>query len=194
MSHGAAINTELREKTSVPMGRLGMWWFLGSEIVTFGGMVTAFIMYKFWKGEAWDELAAQTLMPIGTINTVVLLTSSYTMVLAHNAAGKKDLAGVKKFILITMALGALFMVFKGYEYYHEISHGKTPSADVFWAFYYGMTGLHALHMVAGLIILTYVLLTRNSEYMVSRVECAGLYWHFVDIVWIFLFPLLYVTA
>jgi len=180
------------ESTRVPTGRLGMWWFLASEIVTFGGIVTTYCLMRLYHPE-WLAHSSRTLLPIGAANTVVLLTSSLTMVLAHAAAQHKDRSKATRLLLITFALACLFLVFKGYEYHHEISEGLTPAAGIFWGFYFAMTGLHGLHVLAGMIAMLAVIASLKKDKF-SRVEVLGLYWHFVDLVWIFLFPLLYVTA
>ena len=129
----------------------------------------------------------------GAANTVVLLSSSLTMVLAHAAAQDRDAARARQWLIITMLLGLVFLGFKSFEYHHEISEGRVPAAGVFWTFYFAMTGLHGLHVIAGLIAMFFITLSLKREKF-SRVDAVGLYWHFVDIVWIFLLPLLYVTA
>jgi heme/copper-type cytochrome/quinol oxidase subunit 3 len=182
-----------RLRPRIPNGRLGMWWFLGSEIVTFGGVVTSYLLLRLCHPE-WMKQSSETLLPIGATNTVVLLTSSLTMVLAHAAAHDKDRGRTIRWMLITLVLGLLFLCFKGFEYSHEIAHHHVPTEHVFWTFYYCMTGLHALHVIGGLVAMAVIALSLRRRETWSRVEVVGLYWHFVDIVWIFLFPLLYVTS
>jgi heme/copper-type cytochrome/quinol oxidase subunit 3 len=189
----SAHSAPRRQRAIVPTTRLGMWWFLCSEIVTFGGVVVSYALLRLYHPE-WLEHSSHTLLPIGAINTVILLTSSLTIVLAHQTADQKQIAVTRKWLLITLGLGLLFLAFKAFEYHHEISNGRTPGAGVFWGFYYAMTGLHALHVIAGLVLMTYLVIFLNDPKVLARVTPAGLYWHFVDIVWIFLFPLLYVTS
>ena len=141
----------------IPGTRLGMWVFLASEVGTFGGLVAAYVLMRMWHRE-WLRESAHTLLSIGTINTVILLTSSLTMVLAHQAAEELDRPRAKKFLLRTMGLGVLFLGFKAFEYHHEIQGGHTPRASVFWSFYFAMTGLHALHIVGGLSLMLYAVL------------------------------------
>jgi len=181
-------------KPQFSRARLGMWWFLASEIVIFGGVVAAYLMLRLVHPE-WLHQSSKTLLPIGAINTVVLLTSSLTMVLAHQSASHKIVASTRKWLFITLALGLTFLALKAVEYHHEISDGNVPGASPFWGFYFLMTGLHALHVIAGLILMLYLIVRvgAGGRYF-ARVDAAGLYWHFVDIVWIFLFPLLYVTT
>ena len=176
--------------------RLGMWWFLGSEIGTFGGVVVSFLMMRYSHPE-WAKESSHTNQWIGIINTIVLLTSSYTMVLAHEAAEKNETANAKGKLLITMGLGLLFLCFKALEYTLEIKEGNYPdgtSTKLYWSFYFGMTGLHCLHIVAGLVMMLCLVLFLNRPHVLKRVAPIGLYWHFVDIVWILLFPLLYVAS
>jgi heme/copper-type cytochrome/quinol oxidase subunit 3 len=194
-THVMATGVEIRTATGIPTGKMGLWWFLASEIVLFGGLIGAYIMSRLGSG-GWSEMAAHLSVPIGTINTFVLLTSSLTMVLAFAAADKGDQKGIRTWLLLTVLLGLAFLIIKGFEWGSEIGAGFTPMAGSFWSFYYTMTGLHALHVLAGVVINLLLFLSalmgllRGREH---RVELAGLYWHFVDIVWIFLFPLLYLS-
>ncbi|UCE03324.1 MAG: cytochrome c oxidase subunit 3 [Candidatus Latescibacterota bacterium] len=176
----------------VPAGRVGMWWFLSSEVAVFGGLIAAFVLNKMRHPE-WATDAAHTWFEIGAINTAVLLTSSLTVVLAHAAAKQEKRAVVLRNLGITLALGVLFLVFKGVEYSHEFHQGIGPGTNLFWSFYFLMTGLHALHVIAGLVAITTVMVAVARGEHFYRVETVGLYWHFVDIVWIFLFPLLYLV-
>jgi len=174
---------------------MGMWWFLASEIVLFGGLIGVYVMARLGGG-GWAGMAAHLSVRIGTLNTLVLLTSSLTMVLAFAAAETGDRRGTGVWLLFTVLLGLAFLIIKGFEWANEIGAGFTPAAGGFWSFYYTMTGLHALHVLAGVVVNGHLLfsaamgLLRSREH---RVELAGLYWHFVDIVWIFLFPLLYLS-
>ena len=188
-----ASGHEDRAATTVPTGRLGIWWFLASEIVIFGGLVTCYVLFRLRHPE-WGALAAHTLTAAGALNTFVLLTSSLTVVLAHDAAsrGKHQLAALA--LLQTLFGGAVFLGVKAFEYGHEIAQGFTPNAGLFWSFYYAMTGLHALHVLGGLVAIAVVQRSVARGRHLRRVEYVGIYWHFVDIVWIFLFPLLYLAS
>ncbi|MBI2991028.1 MAG: cytochrome c oxidase subunit 3, partial [Deltaproteobacteria bacterium] len=176
-------------------GKIGVWWFLASEITVFGGLIASYIVVRLGSA-GWSEAAAHVNFPLGLVNTFVLLTSSLTMVLAFAAVEDKKPKTLQRGLLLTVLMGLTFLIIKGFEYAGEISHGFTPGAGIFWSFYYGMTGLHALHVLAGIVVNLILLIAalrdtlRPNEH---RVELAGLYWHFVDIVWIFLFPLLYLT-
>ena len=181
-----------RSAAGLPTGHLGVWWVIASEIVIFGGLLASYIMYRL-AHDAWSAEAAATNTWIGAFNTFVLLTSSLFAVLAHAAAvdGNGKLAARR--LLVTCAFGATFVVVKAFEWTMEISHGYTITSNTFWSFYYTAAGLHALHVIAGVIIMLIVAKAAARNLELHRVELIGIYWHFVDIVWIFLFPLLYIA-
>jgi heme/copper-type cytochrome/quinol oxidase subunit 3 len=181
--------------TGIPSGKLGVWWFLASEITVFGGLITSYIVVRLG-GAGWGEAAAHLNFTLGLINTFVLLTSSLTVVLAFKAVEGKNPQRLRAFLGLTILLGLAFLGMKALEYTGEIRHGFLPSSGIFWSFYYGMTGLHAAHVLGGIVALVLLFVSALGEKLKStqhRVELVGLYWHFVDIVWIFLFPLLYLT-
>ena len=181
--------------TGIPTGKVGMWWFLASEIPVFGGLIASYVVVRLGSG-GWSDASSHLNFSLALTNTFVLLTSSLTMVLAFAAVEDKKPRRLQANLLLTLLLGLTFLMIKGFEYAGEIGHGFTPGAGIFWSFYYGMTGLHALHVLGGIVVNLVLLVAalrdtlRPNEH---RVELAGLYWHFVDIVWIFLFPLLYLT-
>jgi heme/copper-type cytochrome/quinol oxidase subunit 3 len=172
-----------------------MWLFLSSEIVLFGGMIGAFLMMRMSE-PGWAELASHLSVPLGTFNTLILLTSSFTIVKAFPAIQAGDYRATSRWLLLTVLMGLAFLLVKGIEWRTELSHGFVPSGGGFWSFYYIMTGLHALHVLSGVIfnaILYFFSQAQKLGGIEQRVEFAGLYWHFVDVVWIFLFPLLYLS-
>lgn len=180
--------------TAIPIWRMGIWWFLASEVVVFGGLIACYILYRFHHPE-WANEAAHTLSWVGAINTVVLLTSSLTIILSHHCVIEdNDLKGGSRYLAITILLGLVFLGFKSYEYHHEITAGLVPAKSLFWSFYFLMTGLHGLHVMGGIIANLIVFLGLQKGLAPQRIESVGLYWHFVDIVWIILFPLLYLTS
>ena len=191
MSHAKPIAT-LRSATGIPTGRLAIWWVLASEVVIFGGLIGSYLLHRLGHPE-WADAAAVTNTTIGAINTFVLLTSSFTAVLAHQAAEKGDGKTAAKYLLFTIGGALTFVCIKSYEWWSEISHGYTIASHTFWSFYYTMAGLHALHVIAGAIIMGVVALDAFRGRELHRVELIGIYWHFVDVVWIFLFPLLYIA-
>jgi heme/copper-type cytochrome/quinol oxidase subunit 3 len=181
-----------RTAAGITTGRLAVWWVLASEIVIFGGLLGSYIMFRLSHPE-WADFAANTNKWIGATNTLVLLTSSLTAVLAHAAAERGDGALAARRLLYTIAGGATFLVIKGLEWTMEISHGFTITANGFWSFYYTAAGLHATHVIAGMILIAFVAADAAKNRELHRVELVGIYWHFVDVVWIFLFPLLYIA-
>ena len=178
-----------------PYGKVGTWWFLSSEIPTFGAILVAYIVMRLGS-TGWAEASHHLNFNIALINTFILLTSSMTIVIAHGATQDREMKRAANFLGLTVVLGLGFLGMKAFEYSTEISHGFLPSSGMFWSFYYAMTGLHGLHVVAGIIV-NLVLWIQAAKGTLAhhshRVELAGLYWHFVDIVWIFLFPLLYLA-
>ena len=187
---------------------LGMWVFLVTEVMFFGGMFMAYIVYRNMYPHAWLEASAELNWKLGGLNTMVLIFSSLTMALAVRAAmlGKRSHQVIN--LILTMALGTTFLVVKFFEYKAKFEHHLVPGPhfdasleqgmQIFFSLYFMLTGVHAAHMIIGLGIMTYILINAskgsyNAEYY-TPVEVAGLYWHFVDIVWIFLFPLLYLLG
>lgn len=180
----------------------GMWTFLASEMLFFGGLFLCYSIFRSHYPEAFAEASARLMMPVGAVNTLVLLGSSLTMALAVGAA--RDKRDTRPWLAATLVLGLLFLGIKGTEWViearehllptagFEFDGPHAPQARLFFVLYFAMTGLHALHMTAGIIVLTW-LLTRASSRR-HAVEISGLYWHFVDIVWVFLFPLLYLVS
>jgi heme/copper-type cytochrome/quinol oxidase subunit 3 len=181
-----------RSVTGIPTGRLAVWWVIVSEIVIFGGLLGAYVMYRM-AHDSFATAAAHTNTMAGAFNTFVLLTSSLSAVLAHAAAGDGDGKKAAKLLCATIFGGATFLVVKGFEWSHEIHLGYTISSNTFWSFYYTAAGLHALHVIAGMIIMAIVARDAYRGLELHRVELIGIYWHFVDLVWIFLFPLLYIA-
>ena len=184
-----------------------MWLFLGTEILFFGGLFMAYIVYRTKFPAGFAAASEEMDVTLGTLNTAVLLFSSLTMALGVRCAQLGQRKSTFIFILLTMALGLVFLGVKGFEYHHKFVEGLFPGkdfrfegplsrqAEVFFSLYFMMTGLHALHMIIGVcmmaVIATMTWRGRFSAEYYAPVEIGGLYWHFVDIVWIFLFPLLY---
>ena len=181
-----------RSASGIPTGLLAVWWVIVSEIVIFGGLLMSYIMYRLSNPE-WGDYAANTNTWIGAFNTLVLLTSSLSAVLAHKAAEEGNGRKAAKMLGFTMLGGVIFIVVKSFEWTMEISHGFTITANTFWSFYYTAAGLHALHIIGGVILMGFVAKDAYQGRELHRVELIGLYWHFVDVVWIFLFPLLYIA-
>jgi cytochrome c oxidase subunit III len=185
----------------------GMWAFLVSEVMFFGGVFATYLIYRWLHGSAFAAASRELDIYWGTINTFVLLTSSLTIALGVRAAhhGRPHHAAIA--IGSTILLGAVFLTIKSLEYVHKFEEGLAPllgrgfhyegpdigGAQIFFGLYFGMTGIHALHMIIGIALLTWLLIhsIHPNPNNPLRIELVGLYWHFVDVVWIFLFPLLY---
>ena len=181
-----------RSVTGMATGKLAVWWVVVSEIVIFGGLLASYIMHRL-AHDAWAAEAAHTNTWVGAFNTLVLLSSSLTAVLAHHAALQGN--GEKAFKLLWATIGGAltFVVVKSIEWTFEIQAGYTITSSTFWSFYYTAAGLHALHVIGGAIIMMFVAADAKKGLHLNRVELIGIYWHFVDLVWIFLFPLLYIA-
>jgi heme/copper-type cytochrome/quinol oxidase subunit 3 len=188
-SHAEAPS--LRETVSGP--KLAVWWFLASEVMVFGGLIASYLVFRLG-GAGWADASHHLSAPLAALNTLVLLTSSYTVVRAFVAAERGDVRALRLNLGVTVLGGLVFLGIKAVEYTTEIRAGFTPASGIFWSFYYTMTGLHGLHVLGGVVLNVVVLAgAAASLKRPHRVELAGLYWHFVDLVWIFLFPLLYLS-
>lgn len=181
-----------RSATGIPNGRLAVWWVIASEIIIFGGLLGSYVMQRLGHPE-WASYAAHTNTVAGATNTFVLLTSSLFAVLAHQAASEGRGRVAARWLLATFGGGAAFLGIKSYEWSHEIGAGYTLTTNGFWSFYYTAAGLHGAHVIVGMIFMLIVAARARRGAELHQVELVGLYWHFVDIVWIFLFPLLYIA-
>jgi heme/copper-type cytochrome/quinol oxidase subunit 3 len=183
----------LEQPTPALRGKIAIWWLIASEVMVFGGAVGSYILART-ASPGWSAEAAHLSASLAAINTFILLTSSMTMAMAFNAYQKADQRRVRTFLLFTILLGLAFLGIKTYEYRSHLMEGAAPWSGSFWSFYYMLTGLHALHVLAGIIVNAVLWLAAGKGLSTGhRIEIAGLYWHFVDIVWIFLFPLLYLS-
>lgn len=188
---------------------LGMWLFLITEVMLFGGLFTSYIIFRMLYPDVFQESSHFQNVPIGTFNTVILITSSLTMALAVRSAQLANRRALVIFLLLTTVLGLAFVGFKGYEYYQHWHEGLVPGmlftnpeldprAQIYFFLYFTMTGLHAIHMLIGIgIVIVLAVQAMRGRYLgpfYAPVELMGLYWHFVDVVWVFLFPLLYLLG
>ena len=190
--------------------QLGMWAFLITEVMFFGGLFGGYAVYRMQYPQAFIEGSHHLDITLGAINTAVLICSSLTMALAvyYGQKGKRN--PLVAFLVLTLVLGAVFLGIKAVEYSHKyhdhmipgpnfhMEGATSPNVEIFYSFYFAMTGLHAFHMIIGAgIILALIRMAwqkRFSSSYYTPIEIFGLYWHFVDIVWIFLFPLLYLIG
>ena len=199
---------------------LGMWVFLVTEIMFFGGLFMAYILYRYWYPEAWASASNHLNVQMGALNTVVLICSSLTMVMAVRSAQIGSIRGQVGYLIATIGFGSTFLVVKYFEYAEKFEHHLVPglgmtfappsdhihaahpvvgsAEQLFFSLYFIMTGIHALHMVVGIVLMLIMLVWawrgRFGPAYYAPIEVSGLYWHFVDIVWIFLFPLLYLLG
>src|SRR5215204_2709015 len=183
----------LRSASGTPTGKLAIWWLIASEVVIFGGLLASYIMHRIGHHD-WKYAAAHTDVRIGGFNTLVLLTSSLFAATAHHWAEKGEGRKAANWLLATVAGGAVFAGIKfGIEWPIDIREGNTLTSHPFWSFYYVAAGLHACHVIAGCVIMLVIQADARKGRELQRVELIGIYWHFVDLVWIFLFPLLYIA-
>jgi len=204
---------------------LGMWVFLVTEIMFFGGLFMAYLLYRYWYPDAWAAASNHLNVKLGALNTGVLIFSSLTMALAVRSAQVGSWIGQIVNLILTILFGGTFLVVKYFEYKEKFDHHLVPGTmnghfaapteviaghlvhahqnvgsaeQLFFSLYFTMTGIHALHMVVGIALMSIILVMawrkRFSPEYYGPVEVSGLYWHFVDIVWIFLFPLLYLLG
>ncbi|MBI4224016.1 MAG: cytochrome c oxidase subunit 3 family protein [Deltaproteobacteria bacterium] len=190
--------------------KLGLWLFLVTEILLFGGLFVTYIIYRALYPEMFHEASHHLNKVLGAVNTVVLICSSFSMALAVDRTRQNDSAKANQYLLITIFFAAMFMVIKYVEYTHKFHEGLLPGGyftyqgidhprvQLFFSLYFMMTGLHGIHVLAGMGILTWLLIRSNRGHFSSQyytpVELGGIYWHLVDLIWIYLFPLLYLIG
>ena len=185
---------EPRPDSGLTNGKLGIWLFLASEVMLFGALFSTYILLRVGAVE-WPH--NQLNVWLGGTNTIILICSSVTMVMAWTQLKLGQFARGRMFLVVTMALSLVFLVIKYFEYAEHFGKGEGPWHSTFFAIYFTLTGLHGLHIIGGIIVMAYLagpgagLWKRNPDQFTNRVEYTGLYWHFVDLVWIFLFPVLY---
>ena len=185
-----------RPDTGLYNAKLGIWLFLASEVMLFGALFSSYILLRVAAPE-WPHGSTLLNAPLATLNTVILISSSVTMVMSWASLILKDFVKYKRYMGLTILCGLLFLLVKGFEYGAKFSHGIMPGEDLFYATYFTLTGLHGLHVVGGIVVNFYFwgpgskMWQTEPQRFTNRIEVAGLYWHFVDLVWIFLFPTLY---
>lgn len=182
--------------TGVYNGKFGIWLFLASEVMLFGALFSTLVLLRVG-APSWPQGSELLNVPLATLNTFVLIASSVTMVMSWASLKMDNFGRFKLYLGLTVLLAFVFLVIKYFEYTYKFHLGIFPSTSTFYATYFTMTGLHGLHVVGGIIVNLYLLFPGSKlwhtapEQFANRIECAGLYWHFVDLVWIFLFPILY---
>jgi cytochrome c oxidase subunit III len=204
-------------KQQMEANKLGMWLFLTQEVLFFSALFVGLMIFRAWYPDMYHASAKELSVPLGGFNTVVLICSSLTMALAVRSAQMNDNKKTFILLLVTFLCAVGFLVVKYFEYSHKIHVGTLPgkwfdpnnhefpeslkafdNAKLFFAFYFCLTGLHGIHVLGGMVVIAWLMIraSRNefNEQNFAAVECVGLYWHLVDLVWIFLFPLLYLVG
>jgi len=182
--------------TGIPNGKLGIWLFLASEVMLFGALFSSYILLRVG-APSWPHGYEELSVPLATFNTLVLIASSVTMVMSWASLKMNQFGKFKVYLGLTILLAFVFLVVKAFEYGHHFSAQEFPRTSTFLSIYFTITGLHGLHVVGGIVVNSYLLLPgskmwkKDPDRFANRIEFAGLYWHFVDLVWIFLFPTLY---
>ena len=203
MGHLVLPNSGLKRDDEA--SKLGMWLFLYTELLLFGGLFLVYTMYRFMYPDEFLQGSYHLSIPLGTINTIVLLTSSLTIAMGITALQKGSKKLAVTLMIITLVFALVFMVNKYFEWSAKIEHGLFPGMDafmqlprgetLFFFLYFFMTGLHALHIIVGGILIGLVtreiITGKQTSTDFAYTENAGLYWHLVDLIWIFLFPLFY---
>ncbi|OGU28665.1 MAG: hypothetical protein A2X67_08930 [Ignavibacteria bacterium GWA2_55_11] len=189
-------NAVERPDTGLYNAKLGIWLFLASEVMLFGALFSSLVLLRV-NATTWPHGWEILNVPLATVNTIVLISSSVTMVMSWASLLEKNFAKFRRYLGGTILFAFVFLVIKAFEYGAKFEHGLLPSTSNFFATYFTMTGLHGLHVIGGIIVNIYLwgpgskMWTTDPARFINRIEVAGLYWHFVDLVWIFLFPILY---
>jgi cytochrome c oxidase subunit III len=177
---------------------LGLWTFLATEVLLFGGLFTTYVIYRIRYPQMFHDDHLKLDRVLGSVNTLILISSSLTVALGIAAIRRGKVRQLQGYFLATILLAAGFLGVKGVEYSTKFSHGIRPGTDIFFSLYFMLTGLHAIHVIGGMTVLSVVAVLAGrgkfSERYYTPVELSGLYWHFVDLIWIYLFPLLYLIG
>jgi cytochrome c oxidase subunit 3 len=187
---------ETRPDTGLTNPKLGIWLFLASEVMLFGSLFSSYVLLRSG-AESWPIQSSILNVPLAALNTVILISSSVTMVLSWASLKMNNFSKYRLYMGLTFLAGVGFLVVKAFEYGAKFEHGLLPSTNNFLGIYFTLTGLHGLHVIGGMIVNAFLwgpgskMWRTEPEQFTNRVEVAGLYWHFVDLVWIFLFPVLY---
>ena len=209
-SHGTVAHHFDDAEQQFEASLLGMWAFLITEVMMFGGLFLGYTVYRTMYSAGFLEASHHVSIVFGGANTAILIVSSLTMVLAINSAQRGKQKEIVRYLFFTLLLGLAFLVIKSIEYTDKFQHHHVPganfiwegpnagTAEIFFSYYFAMTGLHAIHMIIGAGLLIYLIIMarrgRFSPEYYTPIEVIGLYWHFVDIVWIFLYPQFYLIG
>jgi cytochrome c oxidase subunit III len=194
MSMNIPYTVEVRPDTGLQNGKLGIWLFLASEVMLFGALFSTYIILR---SGSTERPHGELNIWLGMINTFILIGSSVTMVMSWASLKLNDFKWHRYYLIGTVVLAGVFLVNKYFEYADHFARGEGPAHNTFLAIYFTLTGLHGIHILGGMVVMGYLLgpgvklYRKNPEQFTNRIEYTGLYWHFVDLVWIFLFPILY---
>jgi heme/copper-type cytochrome/quinol oxidase subunit 3 len=199
MSTAIPYTVEPRPDTGLNNVKIGIWLFLASEVMLFGALFASYILLRVGAPPGtWPVHGAEYLsVPLATLNTAILISSSVTMVMSWASLMRRNFGKYRLYMGLTVLAGFGFLIVKYFEYTAKFHHGWFPSTNTFLAIYFTLTGLHALHVIGGMAVNAYLwgpgakMWKTAPQQFTNRVETAGLFWHFVDLVWIFLFPVLY---
>ena len=190
--------TEARPDTGLYNAKLGIWLFLASEVMLFGALFSSYVLLRTGAPPGtWHYGSEYLNVPLATLNTIILIASSVTMVMSWASLKLNDFKKYRMYMGLTFLAGVGFLIVKAIEYGSKFQHGYLPGSNTFLAIYFTLTGLHGLHVIGGMVVNGYFwgpgakMWKTQPERFTNRIEVAGLYWHFVDLVWIFLFPTLY---
>ena len=190
--------TAVRDDTGLYNGKLGMWLFIASEAMLFGGLISAYVFLRNGVPD-WPNAADLLNVPLAAVNTFVLLTSSVFIVMGLSALKSGSLPKFRRYYAATALLGLVFIGIKSFEYWEKFSAGHYPSTNNFYGIYFVLTGVHIAHLLGGIVVVLYHagpgarMWNADQARFINRIEVTGLYWHFVDLVWIVLFSMLYLT-
>jgi cytochrome c oxidase subunit 3 len=196
MSVAIPYTSEPRPDTGLYNAKLGVWLFLASEVMLFGALFSSYILLRN-SAPVWPRGAEILDIPVAFVNTLVLIASSVTMVMSWASLKMNQLGKFRLYMGLTILCAFIFLGIKAYEYGTKFTHHHYPADSTFLGIYFVLTGLHGLHVIGGLIVNSYLwgpgrkMFATDPDRFANRIEVAGLYWHFVDLVWIFLFPVLY---
>lgn len=191
-------STEIRADTGLTSPKLGIWLFLASEVMLFGSLLSSYVFLRSG-ASSWPDQSSVLNVPLALVNTLILLTSSVTIRLSRTSLEEEDAARFRRYMGVTLLLGVVFLGVKGVEYAEKLTAGLVPATNNFLALYYTLTGVHALHLVAGLVVNAFLLgpgsrmLKENPRRFRNRVELSAIYWHFVDAIWLTLLVFLYLS-
>jgi heme/copper-type cytochrome/quinol oxidase subunit 3 len=196
MSVAIPYTSEPRPDTGLYNAKLGVWLFLASEVMLFGALFSSYVLLRT-SAPVWPRGAEILDIPVAFVNTLVLIASSVTMVMSWASLKMNQLGKFRLYMGLTILCAFIFLGIKAYEYGTKFTHHHYPADSTFLGIYFVLTGLHGIHVIGGLIVNSYLwgpgrkMFATDPDRFANRVEVAGLYWHFVDLVWIFLFPVLY---